>query len=128
MPWRKTSIARRANSGKSILVAALLSFVALLISPAARAQSDCKMVRDATDKLDTVANHAYETETNPARPGEGATNHEVIHAGGTIYIMIKGKWKKSPISEAQMRAQEEENWKTAKNVSCKYLRDESVNG
>jgi hypothetical protein len=128
MPWRKTSIARRANSGKSILVAALLSFVALLISPAARAQSDCKMVRDATDKLDTVPNHAYETETNPARPGEGATNHEVIHAGGTIYIMIKGKWKKSPISEAQMRAQEEENWKTAKNISCKYLRDESVNG
>ena len=27
-----------------------------------------------------------------------------------------------------MRAQEEENWKNAKNVSCKYLRDESVKG
>jgi hypothetical protein len=47
---------------------------------------------------------------------------------GAIYITMKGKWEKSPMSAAAMRAQEEENWKTAKNVSCKYLRDESVNG
>ena len=52
----------------------------------------------------------------------------MITTGGAIYITMKGKWKKSPLSAAAMRAQEDENWKTAKNVSCKYLRDESVNG
>ena len=70
----------------------------------------------------------YETGSNPARPGAGVTNYEIIRIGGAMYVTIKGKWEKSPLSEAQMRAQEEKNWKTAKNVSCKYLRDESVNG
>jgi hypothetical protein len=128
MKSSKRAIARRANRCESIFVAALLCSAAVLISPAARAQSDCKIVRDAVDKLTTVPNHAYETETNPARPAEGASNHEVIHTGGTIYVLMNGKWKKSPMSEAQMRAQEQENWKNAKNVSCKHLRDESVKG
>lgn len=128
MPWHKTPIARRANRRKSIFVAVLLYLAALLISPDARAQSDCKPVHDATDNLNTVPSHGYQTETNPARPGSDASSSEIIHTGGAIYVMMKGKWKKSPMSSADMRAQEEENWKTAKNVSCKYLRDESVNG
>ena len=128
MPWHRTLIARRANNGKSILVAALLSSAALLIPPAARAQGDCKAVYDATGKLATVASHAYETETNPARPGSDASSVEMISTGGAIYITMKGKWKKSPMSMAAIHAQEEENWKIAKSISCKHLRDESVKG
>jgi hypothetical protein len=52
----------------------------------------------------------------------------MITTGGAIYITMKGKWKKSPISAAAMQAQEDEDWKTAKDVSCKHLRDESVKG
>ena len=88
----------------------------------------CKIVRDAISKSTTVPSHAYETETNPARPGTGATSHETIRTEDTIYVMMSGKWRKSPLTPAQLRAQEEENWKNAKNVSCKHVGDESVNG
>ena len=124
----KRAIARRANPCKSLFAAALLCSAAFVLSPAARAQGDCKPVHDAIDKLSTVSSHAYETQSSPAQPGTGATSHEVIRSGGTIYVLMNGKWKKSPMSAADMRAQEEENWKTAKNVSCKHLRDESVKG
>ena len=122
------AIARRANLCKLVSVAALLCSAALVFSPSARAQGDCKPVRDAIEKMSTVSSHAYETESNPARAGTGVTNHEVISTGGTVYVLMSGKWKKSPMSSADMRAQEEENWKNAKNVSCKHLRDESVKG
>lgn len=128
MQSNRRVIARRSNPCKSIFVAALLCSAAILLSPAARAQGDCKPVRDAIDKLTTVSSHAYETQSNPAQAGTGATNHEVIRTGDTIYVLMNGKWKKSPMSSADMRAQEEENWKNAKNVSCKHLRDESVKG
>ena len=128
MPQYKSAIARRANPCKSFFAAALFCSAALLISPAARAQGECKPVRDAIDKMTTVSSHAYEAESNPARPGAGVANHETISMGGTIYVLMNGKWKKSPMSAADMHAQQEENWKNAKNVSCKHLRDESVKG
>jgi hypothetical protein len=129
MQRHQRGIARRVNRCNPILVAALLCSAALVLSPAARAQSECKPVYDATDKLMTVPSHGYQTETNPAGKGaETTTNAEIIRTGGAIYITIKGKWKKSPMSLADMHAQEEENRKTAKNISCKHLRDESVNG
>ncbi len=128
MRWHQKTIVKRVNRCNPIFVAALLCSAALLLSPAARAQGDCKLVHDAIDKLSTVSNHAYEAESNPAQPGTGVTNHEVIRTGGTIYVLMSGKWRKSPLTPAQMRAQEEENWKNAKNVSCKHLRDESVKG
>lgn len=128
MQSNKRAIARRANLCKPIFVAILLSSAALLISPAARAQGDCKILRDATDKQTTVPSHAYVTETNPASPGSDASSVETISTGGAIYVTMKGKWEKSPMSMAAMHAQEEENWKTAKTISCKRLRDESVKG
>ena len=128
MQSNKRAIARRANLCKPIFVAILLSSAALLISPAARAQGDCKPVYDAVDKLTTVPSHAYQTETNPARPGSDAGGAELISTGGAVYVMMKGKWKKSPMSMADVHKQEEENLKTAKNISCKHLRDESVKG
>ena len=128
MQSNKRAIARRANLCKPILVAALFSSAPLLVSPAARAQGNCKPVYDATDKLITVSSHGYQSETNPGKAGAQITNSEVIRTGGAIYISTKGKWKKSSMSLADMNAQEQENRKTAKNVSCKHLRDESVNG
>ncbi len=122
------AIARRANLCKPVFVAALFCSAALVFSTAARAQGDCKTVHDAIGKSITLPSHAYEAETDPNRPSAGATKHEIIRTGGAIYVLTDEKWKKSPMSEADTRAQEEENWKTAKNVSCKYLRDESVNG
>ncbi len=128
MRRRKRRIVGSANLWNAVLAAAWLCSAAFLISPPARAQSDCKILRDAVDKLTTVPSHAYETETNPARPGSDASSVEMISTGGAIYITMNGKWKKSPMSMADMHAQEEENWKTAKNISCKHLRDDSVKG
>jgi hypothetical protein len=127
MQWHKRISATRADF-REPFVAALLCSAALLISPAARAQGDCKQVYDAADKLITVPSHGYQTETSPGRTGAENTNNEIIRTGGAIYITMNGKWKKSRMSLADMHAQEEENRKTAKNVSCKHLRDESVKG
>jgi hypothetical protein len=126
MRWYKRGLAGCAWN--TVLAAAWLCSAVLIISPAARAQDSCRPLYDASDKLLTGPSHAYQTESNPARPGSDVTNHEIIYTGGAIYVMMKGKWTKSPMSAAAMHAQEEENKKTAKNVSCKHLRDESVKG
>src|SRR5215467_8056161 len=53
---------------------------------------------------------------------------ESIFAGGAIYIQVKGTWKRSPMSLEDMRRQREENIRDAKSMSCRYLRDEAVDG
>jgi hypothetical protein len=42
--------------------------------------------------------------------------------------MVNGKWSLSPISTDELKQLEQRNRKNAKNLSCHYVRDESVNG
>jgi hypothetical protein len=86
--------------------------------------STCQAVLDAGDKLFSVPYHAYTTITVDGKPMAG----ESIAVGGVIYVMINGKWSNSTMSVADMKQLNETNKKKIHNVSCKFVRDESVNG
>ena len=87
---------------------------------AGRSRLQSRVRRGQTARRD----HAYEIETS----GRGKRSIESISAGGAIYVTIGGKWKKSPLTVRQMQEQEEENIRDARNASCRYLRDEPVEG
>jgi hypothetical protein len=86
----------------------------------------CKPVYDANDKLLTTDYHAFMNQIDSN--GKATTNIEPLNVGGVRYVLVGGKWSRSGITTEQMKQQEDENKKNAKNNSCHYLRDESVNG
>jgi len=86
----------------------------------------CKPVYDANDKLLTTDYHAYMNQIDAG--GKANTNFELLNVGGERYVLFGGKWSRSGITTEQMKQQEDKNKKNAKNNSCHYLRDETVNG
>lgn len=104
--------------------------IAALAPRATHAQKDvasCKPVLDAVVKQRATSFHAY--MTLPATlPGAKPEQSEMIAAGGQDYILVNGHWKRSPMDQAAMVKQEQENIRDAKAYSCKRLRDESVGG
>jgi hypothetical protein len=85
----------------------------------------CKPVLDANNKTMDTPNHAY-------MDGLGAEaqkrTSEMITVNGERYVQVKGAWRKSPMTVAATKTQEEENIKNAKVLSCKKVGDDSVNG
>lgn len=59
---------------------------------------------------------------NGGKPSAG----EVISAGGSMYVLHRGKWLKSPVSIADMKAAQDKADST--KTTCSHLGDESVNG
>jgi hypothetical protein len=84
-------------------------------------------VLDAVAKQYSTPVHIYMTQVAAFRGGKPRSS-ESIFAGGTIYIQARGKWMRSPMSLEKMRRQREENIRNAKSMSCRYLRDEAVDG
>ena len=105
----------------------LLLLVSLSRVPAAKAQGDCNTIFDADDKMLSTDHRSFSTRSS-AKPGANSETNESVSVAGVIYINVKGVWHKSPMTVAQLRQQKAENRKDAKNVSCHYVRDESVNG
>jgi hypothetical protein len=85
----------------------------------------CKVVLDANHKTLDTANHMY--TDRPGGDGKQTTG-EMITVNGERYIQVRGAWRKSPMTVAATRAQEEENIKNAKVLSCKRVGDDTVNG
>jgi hypothetical protein len=88
----------------------------------------CKPVFDAMDKLLDVPTHEFMTKSAGKNVEGKATTSELISVNGMRYVMVGGKWHKSPQTTAQLREQELENRKNAKFVSCKKLGGETVQG
>jgi len=110
-----------------LLIAAGFTFALLLTGPARLAAQDpCQATYDAMNKFMSTPTHIYSTMTGVPN---GADKHttEIIYVGGATYIHLSGKWSRSPMTPQQVRKKEEENRKASK-TTCKYLRDESVNG
>ena len=115
------------HCGRLVLIAAS---IAALVPHAAHAQKDvasCKPVLDAVEKLHTTSYHAYTTEA-ATLPGGKPRQNELIAVGGQHYILIDGKWKRSPMDQAAMAKQEQENIQNTKALSCHRLREESAGG
>ncbi|MBZ5643394.1 MAG: hypothetical protein LAO19_11585 [Acidobacteriia bacterium] len=92
--------------------------------PAVRAQDVCKNVLDAGERLTTTPHHGYMTRVR----GNKQELLEDISVDGAIYIQINGKWRKSPLTVQDRLKQQQENRASAKNTSCRHVRDEAVNG
>jgi hypothetical protein len=90
--------------------------------------STCQAVLDASAKLFTTPYHMYMTEAGAGVGDEKPVSNEMVFAGGALYVLFNGKWSPSLVSTEDMKAMGERNRKNAKNLSCHYVRDESVNG
>ena len=91
----------------------------------ARGQKDlagCKLVSDAALKSISTAHHLYSTETGKNRASES------IMVNGKTYIQYQGQWRQSPMSPADMVAQEKENIENATAYTCHATGDETVGG
>jgi len=88
-----------------------------------KAQSDCKVVLEAANKALTTATHTYTTTNIGGRD----QTVEMIYMPGVIYSRLNGKWSSVPMTAqelAEMRQPTAHNDK----ATCKYLKDELVNG
>ena len=104
--------------------------IAMVAAQAAYAQKDvasCKPVLDAFAKGAITPYHVSSTTTTP-RTGGKPQMTELISAGGQNYVMSGGHWVRSPMTPAQMAAQEQDNIRAATALSCHPLPDESVSG
>jgi hypothetical protein len=116
----------RSNISPSLL-AVLWVGVLPAAAPAQVIPPACRPLIEAQKKEIMTPNHAYLTESFPASSGQGTT-HEVISAGGAMYILHGGNWRRSPLTPQAALAQLEENLTTTKQYSCRHVGDESVGG
>jgi hypothetical protein len=85
------------------------------------AQANCQPVDDALNKVMTTPTHIYSTMSVVPNAGE------TIYTGGSVYTKVGGKWSRGPFTPQQVIKQEQENRQKSK-YTCRYLRDESVDG
>jgi len=108
----------------------LLAFAISIARPAVAAPVEgptCKFVFDANDMLNTTPWHMYVTELQGVSKSGKLETSESIFVGGVRYIQFRGQWTRSPMTVLQMRDQEIENRKNAKNQSCHFTKDDTVN-
>src|ERR1700681_2852884 len=86
------------------------------------AQDDCKLVLDAMTKLFDTPTHAYITMNIGDKPQTG----ESIYAGGLVYAKYNGKWSAGTTTK-EIKEITEKNRRNNK-TTCRYLKDEPVNG
>ena len=89
--------------------------------PAAAQTADCKPVTDAMLKMVTTPHHTVSTDGSQ-------TTGETIGIDNTMYVRIRGVWRKSPMTPQDQLQQEQENIRNAKVYTCAKLRSETVNG
>ena len=87
------------------------------------AQGDCRLVFDATSKVFSTPAHIYVTTNIGGKP----QIVEEIYAAGAIYMNIDGKWSPGTMSIQEMKQLVQKNIQTNK-TTCRYLKDEPVNG
>ena len=110
-----------------IVVAAAFAASAPAGVQAQKDVASCKPVLDAVSKQMTTPYHMYTTLPS-FRPGDKPNQSEMISTGGQHYILLDGHWKKSPMDQAAMVKQEQDNIRDATAMSCRRLPDESVGG
>jgi hypothetical protein len=119
----------------------LVSTLAPTAVPALAADPLCLKLEAATSKTLTMPFHLYLTETRAFSPslakgaamiGMGKTEtSEEISTGKQLYISIHGKWRRSPISLADLhkdKSDDPDAKKARDEEKCTGLPDESVDG
>ena len=111
---------------------ALTLGIAILAPIPLVAQGNCQTVNAAMDKVITTPTHIYNVTTDVPKDGskprpEDVRNSETVYAGGSTYLKAGGRWIRGRWTAQQVMQKEEENRQNSK-YSCRYLRDEQVNG
>lgn len=104
-----------------------LSTLLLLAPFAGAADPACQPVIDADLKLYTMPVHIYMTKT-AGYNGGAPTSSENIYVNNTTYLMVQGKWRKSPVTVQKMLDVRKEALASNTMTSCQRVREESVNG
>jgi hypothetical protein len=111
---------RLLNTIFAALLGSTLALPALALDPA------CQPVIDAGTKMLTTPTHITSTTTAVYTGGE-PRNTESIYVGNAIYVNVGGKWTRSKMTPQEMLKMQQENHEDKKGT-CRYVRDESVNG
>ncbi len=117
----------RSIASMFITLSTLLLTVSFTSTTAQAVDGTCQQVFDAMSKMVTTPTHVYTTEASAFRAGGKPTTNETIYADGAIYTNVNGQWIRSTITPQEMFQQEQENRKQNK-ATCRYLREESMNG
>jgi len=105
-----------------------VTFQVLLIGTTALAAQDtCQPLYDAMLKVIDTPTHIYTTMGTAPNSGGKPHTIEVIYAAGTVYTTVGGKWIRNKMTPQQVVKMERENRRNSK-MSCRYLKDESING
>jgi len=106
---------------------ALLFAVMLAATDAKAIDGACQAVSDVGRKVFTTPTHIYTTRTAAFQAGGKPTTSESIYAGGAIYVKVSDRWTRSKITPQDILQQKKETDNNTK-MTCRYLREESVNG
>jgi hypothetical protein len=88
------------------------------------AQGDCRPVFEATSKVFDTPVHSYATMNMGGTTQPGG---EMIYVAGASYVKSGGKWSPGTMSIQEMKQLVQKNIQTNK-TTCRYLKDEPVNG
>jgi hypothetical protein len=91
------------------------------------AQDNCQPTYDAMSKVMTTPTHIYASMTAVPNNGDKPITTETIYVAGSAYVKVSGKWIRGRMTQQQVMKKEEENRKNSK-ATCRYLKEESVNG
>ena len=106
------------------LLAALAAGVPWLAAPArVHAADACEPVNKAVDRMMAGPTHAYSKNSATGRESES----ETIILGGKTYVKVRGSWKVSPMSPADLANQRKSNLSHS-TVSCRVVGEEQVGG
>jgi hypothetical protein len=109
-----------------IAVATSLVLAAVVSLQTSAAETSCKAVFDAIAKQVVTPNHEFMIQTVGADNAK-REQREVINTGTVQYFLVGGEWhtmKETP-KETLQRERESE---ASSDVTCRYLRDENVEG
>lgn len=109
-------------------ITAVLAISLVGAAPSFAVDASCKPVTEAMMKMVSTPAHLYSTRSAADLAGGKATTTETIYtSAGAIYVMINGKWRRSPLTVSALRDQEKENLQSFKGV-CSHVRDELAQG
>jgi hypothetical protein len=129
LPWLVATLMQIRWSCSAVVLTFGMALIG--VEPLA-AQGGCQAVDDAMNKVITVPTHIYGAMSpilsNGSTPRPSDTIHnETIYVAGSAYVKVSGKWSRSEWTLQRLMKQEQEN-RQQSNFTCRYERDESVNG
>jgi hypothetical protein len=88
------------------------------------AHAQCQPTFDALDKIYRTPTHIFTTLTMGSLGG-AVQYTEVVYVGGSVYSKVGGSWERGDLQQVKQMEQKNRQDSTA---TCRYVRDETVNG